>query len=61
MALSLYERGYRLLVTSDAIARWVHPLEVSSYTDFTDCTDLNDSQFESFILNKLSAHVYQVQ
>lgn len=52
---NLKEQGFRLLANKERNAvEWVHPAEVGfpEYQGFTDCTDMDDAEFDAFILPK---------
>jgi len=52
---NLKEQGFRLLANKERNeVEWVHPAEVSQakYEGFTDCTDMDDAEFDAFICPK---------
>jgi len=49
--MDLREQGFRLCASPlRTVFRWVHPLEIPlHYLDWTDCTGMNDEEFDAFV------------
>lgn len=53
---------HRFFVSPDGMdGQWLHPLDLSTgnypqYAGWTDCTDMEDEQFEAFVIGLQRAH-----
>lgn len=46
----LKAEGFRFLVNPDGKGcDWIHPAEVNTRPGWTDCTDMNDAEFDAFM------------
>jgi len=47
---NLKDDGFRYMVNPDGKGcDWIHPLEVDSRAGWTDCTDMDDAEFDAFM------------
>ncbi|WP_171516462.1 hypothetical protein [Cupriavidus necator] len=48
---TLRDEGFRFCASPDrTVFRWIFPAEKTAiYPDWTDCTDMDDAQFEAFV------------
>lgn len=55
---TLKTQDHRFMVSPDGWdAAWVHPVEVATRCpDWTDCTDMDDAEFDLFVAERMSAN-----